>query len=616
MLKPKASLFFLLCFVASQHGFTQTDTSFLKNLYDRVLDFDESKQDSVIYYADFIEYHSQELQFDKGRVLSLRLRGIYKEFKNDYYAAIDYYYQCLEEARLLKSQDYESAALGDLAIVYNTINQPEKTRDFYKEALRISILRKEASSIFTNSTNLGSIYNRLGMPDSALLYLKQAEEIAGKYKGQFELGSLHNNIGNAWFHKKDWDKALTFFKINHENDIRTDDKEMLWYDCLNIGDVFTEKKQFDSARRYIEQALQIALSLNSKRKEADVYSLYSKYYAKQGDYKPAYQYFQQWYHLDTALVSTHTMQSVAELQEKYHVKQKELQNKELALEIDRQKLHKRNLALLTSGVGLLAVASVIILLLIRNKNRQLQKQNRLIQKQNNKLAQFNAEKNSLISVVSHDLSGPFTSIKMWSQIMQQSDISNFSDDQKKALYRIQSSADNGEMLIRNILYIEKEEINSHTLSLEQLDLDAFLEDVIQIYHQRAKQKEIRIDYESPGKPVFIMSDRYIVNRICENLLSNAIKFTPRGKRVWVMLAEDEDDIVTIKIKDEGVGIAAEDIPYLFSKYRKISSMPTEGEYSTGLGLSIVKRLVEELNGRISCESQPGKGSTFTITLQK
>jgi len=199
--------------------------------------------------------------------------------------------------------------------------------------------------------------------------------------------------------------------------------------------------------------------------------------------------------------------------------------------------------------------------------------------------------------------------------MQQAGVSNFSDDQKKALYRIQSSADNGEMLIRNILYIEKEEINSHTLTLEQLDVDGFLEDVIQIYHQRAKQKEIRIDYQSPGKPVYILSDRYIVNRICENLLSNAIKFTPRGKRVWVVLEEDEDGII-VKIKDEGVGIAAEDIPYLFSKYRKISSMPTEGEYSTGLGLSIVKRLVEELNGKIVCESEPGKGSTFTIMLQK
>ena len=313
--------------------------------------------------------------------------------------------------------------------------------------------------------------------------------------------------------------------------------------------------------------------------------------------------------------STHTIHSVTELQEKYHVKQKELENKELELEIDRQKLHKRNLILLMSVVGLFAISAVVMLLLIRNKNKQLRKQNKLIQQQNDKLAQLNVDKNSLISVVSHDLSGPFTSIKMWSQILQQSDISNFSSDQKKALYRIQSSADNGEMLIRNILYIEKEEINSHTLKLEQLDMNAFLEDVIQIYYQQAKQKDITIYYEGMGKPVFIMSDRYMLNRILENLLSNALKFTHRDKSVWLVLTEDAND-VTVKIKDEGVGIAAEDIPYLFSRYRKISSMPTEGEYSTGLGLSIVKRLVDELNGKITCESGQNEGTVFSIQLRK
>jgi signal transduction histidine kinase len=203
---------------------------------------------------------------------------------------------------------------------------------------------------------------------------------------------------------------------------------------------------------------------------------------------------------------------------------------------------------------------------------------------------------------------------MWSQILL-SDVSNFTADQKKALYRIQSSADNGELLIRDILYIEKEEIKHHTLNLEQLDVNAFLDDIVNMYQPQAQQKEISILYTAGNEPVILISDRHLISRICENLLSNAIKFTPRGKKVLVSLLDTTDEI-HIKVEDEGVGIAKEDIPYLFSKYRKISSMPTEGEYSTGLGLSIVKRLVEELNGKILCESEPGKGSLFTVILQK
>ncbi len=605
-------LYLFMFFANGDRAFSQQDTSSIKALYDRALDFSSKKADSILYYANYIEKESQKLDFDKGSVLSLRLKGIYQEFREDYDSAINYYYLSLEQARLLNNLDYESAALGDLAIAYNNINQPEKTRDLFKEALDIAIQRKEIFSIFTGNTNLGSVYNRLGYPDSALIYLRRAQQMA---KGQnFDLTSLYNNIGNAWFYKKEWDRALDFFKLNYYANISNGDQEMLWYDCLNMGDVFIEKKYFDSAHKYIDLSLGIAKTLGSRKKEADVYSLYAKYYSTRGDYKSAYQYSTMQYKLDTALVTERTLKTVAELQERLNVRQKDQENRVLALEIDRQKLRNRNIVLLTLGVASLAISTFVILLLIRRKNSQLLKQNELIQKQNHKLAQFNSEKNSLISVVSHDLNGPFTSIKMWTQILL-SNVSNFTEDQKKALYRIQSSADNGELLIRDILYIEKEEIRHHTLDIEELEMNAFLDDIVQMYHPQAQQKDINITYADAGKQVLLINDRYIVRRIFENLLSNAIKFTPRGKKVWVTLFDDEHE-VHIKVRDEGVGIAKEDIPYLFSKYRKISSMPTEGEYSTGIGLSIVKRLVEESNGKIVCESEPGKGSTFTVIFQK
>jgi signal transduction histidine kinase len=101
----------------------------------------------------------------------------------------------------------------------------------------------------------------------------------------------------------------------------------------------------------------------------------------------------------------------------------------------------------------------------------------------------------------------------------------------------------------------------------------------------------------------------------DNLLSNAIKYTTAGKNVWMSVSE-EKDAVSIKIRDEGVGIQADELPHLFSKYSKISSEPTNGEASTGLGLAIVKRICEELKGKITCESTLGKGSIFTIVLKK
>lgn len=613
-MKSSFSGFFIIFFCLSfWESAAQDDTAYIKRLYDKVLDFDASKADSVLYYASYIQRRATDLNFDKGEVLSLRLKGIYNEYKNEYDSSISYFFKSLEEARRLGIPEYETAALGDLALAYYNINQPQKTKEFYKMALDIANKRQEASSVFTNSTNLGSIYNKLGYPDSALIYLNNARQLAEQFKPLFDVGSLYNNIGNAWFYKKQWNKALEYFYLNYYRDVAADDKEMQWYDCLNIADVYIEKKNYDSAFKYLGYTDRLADALDSKRKKADGYSLFSKYYSRKGEYKLAYESFVKWYSLDTALVTQKRLDAVAELQERFNVKQKDQENKLLMLELDRQKFEKRNMLVIAIALTLLFVSAITTLIVIKRKNEQLQKNNVLIRKQNEKLSQFNSEKNSLISVVSHDLSGPFTSIKMWTQILQ-SDISNFTEAQKKALYRIQSSADNGELLIHNILHIEKDEIN-RPMNLEFLNMGAFLEDVINAHEPQALQKYIEIIYSNEIGTAQFMSDRYMLRRICENLLSNAIKFSPRGKKVYVSLKEKGDSI-TISVKDDGVGIAAEDIPYLFSKYGKISSMPTEGEYSTGLGLSIVKRLVDELNGKIYCESKPDHGSTFTVSLPK
>ncbi len=589
------------------------DTSHLKAVYDRVLDFGADKKDSIRFYAKYIETNAPS-SFSAARVLALRLKGIYHEFNEDYQEAIDYYYQSLEEARRLGDNRYQTAALGDLAIMYNQLNQPYKTKDLYQEALRLSWKEKEAFSIFTNALNLGSVYNKLNMPDSALFYLAQAEAIAIQFDGQIELGSLYNNIGNAWFYKKEWDKALRFFKHNFEAHTQQNDIESLWHDCINLADVYIEKNRFDSAKNYLEQCLTLAQQLQSRRKEADTYALYSKYYAAKNEYKPAYQYMQQWHQLDTALLNAQTLRSVAELQEKFQLRQEDLRNKELLFEIRQEKMRKESFALLAAVVGFLALSAIVISMLLRKNHQHLQKKNELIQQQNEKLTTLNEEKNSLISMVSHDLSAPFTSIKLWAQILQ-SETHELTDRQRKAIHRILTSADNGENLIKRILFVDKEELGDHRITLEQLDVNAFLEDIVHIYREQAQQKNIRIHYTPSLHTMIIISDRLFVKRIMENLLSNAVKFTAPNRNIWVQLSDNGNEIA-IRVKDEGVGIKADELNHIFTKHSQASSLPTGGEFSTGLGLFIVKRLVDELNGTVSCESREGEGSVFTVKLPK
>ncbi|MSU63222.1 MAG: ATP-binding protein, partial [Pedosphaera sp.] len=97
----------------------------------------------------------------------------------------------------------------------------------------------------------------------------------------------------------------------------------------------------------------------------------------------------------------------------------------------------------------------------------------------------------------------------------------------------------------------------------------------------------------------------------ENLLSNAVKYSPPEKSIFVRLAMNADG-VRFEVRDEGPGLSAEDQKKLFGKFARLSAKPTGGEHSTGLGLSIVKRMVESMDGKVWCESELGRGATFIV----
>ena len=597
-------------------SFAQVDTTQLKSLYDRCLDFSEDKIDSIHYYADYISKEANQLKFNKGNVLSLRLKGIYEDLSNNYEKAIEYYLQSLQAARLIHAPEYEVAALSDLAIAYFAIREPEKAKEFYLQCARLSELDGKIPSLINTYNNLAVIYTQLKQYDSSHLLLNRAVQLGRSLErqGRISLSSTYNNLGNLYFKEKKYDEALPYFRQNLNRHTNDSDLNGLWVARLNLADIYIEKRQFDSATLYANSAMELAERLESKSKEADSYSILAKLAEYQGKYNKAYQYIKKWYSLDTAILHSDTYKTIAALQERFHAGEREAENKLLQEKIEKETIRTRELTLVAGALAIIGILIAIGFVIKRNAHRRLQATNDLIIQQNEKLSELNYEKNSLISIVSHDLNTPFATIQIWGQVLQ-NDSHRLSAEQQKAMSRIVQAGLYGERLIRQILDVEREDIGNHKMELEKFDLRAFAEEMVDNFKPMAEKKNIRLQTDAISKKLFILSDRYLVGRICENLLSNAIKYTPQGKSVWMSI-HDEPDSINIKIRDEGVGIDKEELPYLFSKYSKLSSRPTDGEASNGLGLSIVKRIVEEINGRITCESEPGKGSVFTVLFKK
>jgi signal transduction histidine kinase len=596
----------------------QVDSLALQRIYYRGMHLTDA--DSIKFYADSIGNAYPGGHNADVNIMILRLNGFYYENKDSFTRALEYYYRALDSARAHGYIRRQTELLADLAAVYTQdIKQPQKAKEVYQECVRLHKQLGDAHSLIVSYSNLGAIYNRLGLYDSALLLLQEGLRIGKplEQQGKENISEIYNNIGNSYYYQKKYDEAIAWFRINYLQDLsghlpsRLAD---LWVDVLNMGDAYSEKGAYDSAAKYGELALQLAIQQNSRSKEAESYQILSTLAQHRGEYKKAWEYQGKWYALDTALVNGETYKAIAELEQKYEARKRENEKLLLQSEIAQQKFHNLIVSIIAVSLLLIAIATAILFIIKRNVNRKLQTTNELIVRQNERLSELNHEKNSLISIVSHDLGTPFASISMWQQLLQ-NERDSFSSTQQKALDRIGQATRYGENLIRHILDVEKAQTNQYKMQLENLDLRIFAESVIDEFSPAAAKKDIRLHLECPDRAVYFLSDRQLLGRMLENLLSNAIKYTGGGKQVWISVSE-EKDAVSIKVRDEGVGIPPEELPHLFSKYSKISSRPTGGEASTGLGLAIVRRICEELNGQISCESTPGKGSVFTVSLKK
>lgn len=598
----------------------QVDTISITRIYYRTMHLTENKIDSIRYYADYVARANINNAWPPAATMGLRLTGYYYECKGNFTKALDYYYDALTSARRAGNIERQTEILTDLAAVYTQdTKQPLKAKELYAECVRLYKQMGDVHSLVNSYVNLAAIYDHIGMYDSALILLQEGLRIGKPYeaKGEEDLTTLYNNLGNTYYYLKKYDQSIVYFANNYHHDLDGHSPSRLadvWLDVLNLADSYTERGSFDSAARYADSSLHLAVQLDSKSKQSDSYQILSKLASRRGDYKKAFEYQTQWYHLDTALVNSETYKSIAELEQKYEARQRENEKLVLQADLAQQKFHSRIMMITAGSLLLIAIIAAIAYVIKQNANRKLQATNDLIVRQNERLSELNAEKNSLISIVSHDLSTPFASIGMWQQLLS-NEQENLTPGQKKALDRIGQATRYGEKLIRHILDVEKAQTNQNKIELENLDLRIFTEQVLDDFVPAAAQKDIRLHLDFPNRSIYFLSDRQLLSRMLENLLSNAIKYTGSGKNVWISVS-DEKDAVSIKVRDEGVGIQPDELPHLFAKYSKISSKPTNGEASTGLGLAIVKRICEELNGHISCESDLGKGSVFTVVLKK
>jgi len=294
-------------------------------------------------------------------------------------------------------------------------------------------------------------------------------------------------------------------------------------------------------------------------------------------------------------------------------RERELRYEELLRSAEREREKNQVNTVLAVLLGFVVLCVLYLVLSSRVKsqvNRVLLEKQIFTEETNEQLRRLNEEKNDLIKVLAHDLRSPLSSIQGCAMLMNEN--GELDEDSKRMVAYINQSSAKIKEMIAKILDVDAIESGDRNVLLEVISPLTIIKDVIRDLSSIAQKKkiEISITQESEEK---VLADRFYLAQVVENLLSNAIKFSEKGSIIFLVLSKEEENI-RITVQDQGPGLSNEDKSKVFKKFQKLSTKPTDGEETVGLGLSIVKKYTEMMGGKISFTSDMGSGTAFFVDL--
>ena len=477
--------------------------------------------------------------------------------------------------------------VGGMAVSYNNLGNILKYEDnnadaleYFQKALDIfntEDLRMHKSSVLQN---IATVYIQQKRYDEALNVLNKSLELKKEFNDLRGTAYGTHLIGEVFLGKGSYECAVANFEKAIEMQKHLDDKislmicypllaKALMQIFLKSGDMKNPRLKTD-AERYFTEAMNLAIAAESKANLSNIYKDFSEFYEQINDYKMAHTHLKNY--CDTA---------------------KEVFHKNLAEEIMK---YKKDIELKEAN----HIAEV-------NQIRNVELAETVA-----KLEELNKQKNEFFGIVVHDLKNPIGNIKHLAEFLN-SDEDFSSEERTEFQTHIIEIADTSMNLLTKLLDEAAIEMGNIVLEITDVNINYEITRLLKLYKKQTSAKKLNIVFKNNLKCDIIRTDKNAIVHIFDNIFSNAIKFSPHEKSIYIKLV-CEDDFLFLSVKDEGPGFTEADKLKLFTEFSKLSAKPTAGEHSSGLGLSIVKKLAESLNGTVEYESETGKGLNMTVKI--
>lgn len=536
----------------------------------------------------------------------------------DYSRAMVHFESALTIQKEIGDPVGEARSLAYLGSTFLRLKDNQGAIEKYQTALILQQKNSDTSTISQTLLGLGSAYLEDEQYDNAQECFSQSLEYQHAAGDRFGASRSLGNLCRIFLQRLDYVKALECLQqamIFHK---QLSDREGEAESLLYLGELsqhipekvlsFSGQYELYSITEISEviykQALEIAQEIGSKNIEQSAFTHLSVLYEQRGEYKESFEYFKKSLDIERRISNAETSEKMAFLHSVFEAEQAKK-------EAEIYRLRNVELARLNDEIVRQSE-------MLQQQSAHIEKTNRELRRKNKLMHAYLVEKDKMLGLVAHDLKSPISGVRMIGEFIS----SSYQQLGPEMMYElgndIKSSTSRMFDTISNLLEIQELEAGKQKPVLKKMDLTDALRSSVAQYSEKALLKGIVICEDYPSTPCIVNLDHMYCVRIVKNLLSNAIKYSPHHETVSVELnvimstSSRKGKKARIAVKDHGPGILADEMPKLFKKFTKLSARPTGGEHSSGIGLSIVKQMVESQGGKVFCESVPEQGATFIV----
>ncbi len=628
-------LLFLIGFIAHLVVGSQTLDSLYKELNKPGIDdhikteillnlaweFRDIRPDSTLYFGNEALRLAQEIDDTHLIIQANNYLGVAYRNLSLYSKSLSKYLLALRQAEEYEDFEQRGYALINIANLYLFQKDYTEAKNYLVQALDQAQQLANYSMMGYCYVNLGRVHRDIQEYDLAEQYFDQASEVRKKLGDEYDVLAVELDKAEVLRLKGSLNEAIALFNNLIPDLKRLNDQRGLTRAYNSIARIHLSRDDFQKAEESASNAIQISQELALKYDEKEALATLSRIMGAKGDFKKAFEYQEKYSNLNYLLFSEEKIRQIEQLKSQSEFEKQEAENELLREQKARQQIISYLLAAIALVVFIAALVAARGYVVkkklsekIKGQKEEIEKDKDVIEKQSEKLKELDAAKSRFFANVSHDLRTPLSLIIGNLELVMEDRDSQISQASKRS---IETSFKNCKRLIyltdeiNDITRLEEGKIR---LKKESVQIVPFLKVLSDMFRSSAEFKGVKLNFDTKiqsSETVSIDSRQF--EKIYYNLVSNAIRHTQDGDTITISL-EREGDAIMIHFADTGEGIHESVLPNIFDRFYQSKFNEYRTKEGLGIGLALVKDLVELHGGEITASSQLGQGTTFTVSL--